>query len=63
MAAKLEKTKTRGVFKRGLRYVVVDYAAGKQRKESAPAPERRPVGVSLLADQDACICMRLLHKQ
>jgi integrase len=35
MAAKLEKTRTPGVFKRGSRYVVVYYAGGKQRKESA----------------------------
>ncbi len=36
MAAKLEKTKTPGVFKRGDRYTVVYYdAEGKQRRESA----------------------------
>ena len=37
MMAAMEKTKTPGIFKRGSRYVVVYYAAGKQRKESARA--------------------------
>jgi integrase len=35
MMAAMEKTRTPGIFKRGSRYVVVYYAAGKQRKESA----------------------------
>jgi hypothetical protein len=36
MAAKMEKTKTPGIFKRGSRYVVVYRdAEGKQRKEAA----------------------------
>ena len=35
MAAPLIKTKTPGIFKRGSRYVVIYYAQGKQRKESA----------------------------
>jgi hypothetical protein len=34
MAAKMEKTKTPGIFKRGSRYVVTfRYAAGRQRRE------------------------------
>jgi len=36
MAAKLEKTRTPGVYKRGNRYVVVYYVEGRQRRESAP---------------------------
>ena len=35
MAAKLEKTKTPGIFKRGSRYVFSYRVAGKQRWESA----------------------------
>jgi integrase len=35
MAAPLIKTKTPGIFKRGSRYAVIFYVAGKQKKESA----------------------------
>jgi hypothetical protein len=35
MAAKLEKTRTPGIFKRGSCHVVVFYAAVRQHKESA----------------------------
>jgi integrase len=34
--AKLEKTRTPGIYKRGGRYVVVYYVEGRQRRESAP---------------------------
>jgi hypothetical protein len=35
MAAKLEKTKTPGVYRRGSSYVVMSRAAGKQIKRGA----------------------------
>ena len=42
MAAKLEKTSTPGVFKRGSRYVVIYRdAGGRQRQESARTSTRR----------------------
>jgi hypothetical protein len=40
MVAKLEKTRTPGIYKRGSRYFVVFYAAGKQHKESARTLEQ-----------------------
>jgi hypothetical protein len=44
MAAKLEKTRTPGIFKRGSRYVVVFYADGEQRKESARTLDEARLG-------------------
>jgi integrase len=35
MAAKLERTQTPGIFKRGSRYVAIHRVNGKQRRESA----------------------------
>ncbi len=35
MAARMVRTKTPGVYKRGSRYVVVYYVEGRQRKEAA----------------------------
>jgi hypothetical protein len=40
MAAKLEKRRTAGILKRDSRYVVVFYAAGRQRKQSARTLEQ-----------------------
>jgi integrase len=60
MAAKLEKTKTPGVYRRGGRYVVVYYVEGKQRRESAPNYE---LARKLKAARQADIARGEFHEQ
>jgi integrase len=53
MAAKLEKTRTPGIFRRGSKYVIVYYVNGKQRKESARTlDEARRLKAARIADRD-----------
>ena len=60
MSAKLEKTRTPGVYKRGGRYVVVYYVEGKQRRESAPNFE---VARKLKAAREADVARGEFHEQ
>ena len=60
MSAKLEKTRTPGVYKRGGRYVVVYYFEGKQRRESAPNFE---VARKLKAAREADVARGEFHEQ
>lgn len=60
MPAKLEKTRTPGVYKRGGRYVVVYYAEGRQRRESAPNYEGAR---KLKAAREADVARGEFHEQ
>jgi hypothetical protein len=60
MAAKLEKTKTPGVYRRGSRYVVVYYVDGKQRRESAANFE---LARKLKAAREADVARGEFHQQ
>lgn len=60
MAAKLEKTRTPGVYKRGNRYVVVYYVEGRQRRESAPNFE---LARKLKAAREADVSRGEFHEQ
>lgn len=53
MAARMEKTKTPGIFRRGSKYVVVYKVDGRQTKESAPTLDAaRRLKAARLADRD-----------
>lgn len=60
MAAKLEKTRTPGVYKRGSRYVVVYYVDRKQRRESAANYE---LARKLKAAREADVARGEFHEQ
>ena len=60
MPAKLEKTKTPGVYRRGGRYVVVYYVDGQQRRESAANYE---LARKLKAAREADVARGEFHEQ
>ena len=60
MPAKLEKTRTPGVYKRGGRYVVVYYVDGLQRRETAPNYE---IARKLKAAREADVARGEIHAQ